>query len=84
MGIIESVGPDVKHFKPGDRVVSSFEMGCGKCFYCQRDNYSGCDCTNFSTTEEKLYGQHTGGFHGTSTSGYMQSWFLHAWICRFQ
>ncbi|BDA44776.1 Uncharacterized zinc-type alcohol dehydrogenase-like protein [Coccomyxa sp. Obi] len=64
MGIIESVGPDVKHFKPGDRVVSSFEMGCGKCFYCQRDIYSGCDSTNFSTTEEKLYGQHTAGFHG--------------------
>ncbi len=35
MGIVESVGSDVKNIKPGDRVVSSFEMGCGQCFYCK-------------------------------------------------
>jgi threonine dehydrogenase-like Zn-dependent dehydrogenase len=68
MGIVEAVGPDVKHIKVGDRVVSSFEMGCGKCFYCQRGIFSGCDNTNFSKAEETLYGQHTAGFHGALLS----------------
>ncbi|EIE21552.1 GroES-like protein [Coccomyxa subellipsoidea C-169] len=67
MGIVESVGSDVKNIKPGDRVVSSFEMGCGQCFYCKRQIYSGCDCTNFSEVETKLYGHHTAGFHGYGT-----------------
>lgn len=29
MGIIESVGPEVKNFKAGDRVVACFDLGCG-------------------------------------------------------
>ena len=36
-GIIEDVGPSVQNFKKGDRVVSSFQIACGECFYC-RDN----------------------------------------------
>ncbi len=30
MGIIESVGPEVKNFNVGDRVVASFDMACGQ------------------------------------------------------
>lgn len=32
MGIIEDVGPEVKHLKKGDRVVAAFDIACGSCF----------------------------------------------------
>lgn len=35
MGIVEEVGSDVKNSKKGDRAVVCFDIGCGKCFYCQ-------------------------------------------------
>ncbi len=31
MGIVDDVGPDVKNFKKGDRVVASFDLACGAC-----------------------------------------------------
>lgn len=68
MGIVEEVGVDVKNIKKGDRVVASFEMGCGKCFYCQRGIFSGCDCTNFSEAQAKMYGHHSAGFHGDASA----------------
>jgi len=33
MGIIDDVGPGVKNFKKGDRVVASFNISCGECEY---------------------------------------------------
>ena len=30
MGIVMEVGPDVKNFKAGDRVVACFDLGCGQ------------------------------------------------------
>lgn len=36
MGIVEEVGPEVKDIKKGDRVVSSFDMGCGRCYFCKK------------------------------------------------
>jgi threonine dehydrogenase-like Zn-dependent dehydrogenase len=35
-GIVESIGASVKKYKPGDRVVCSFQLACGKCRYCQQ------------------------------------------------
>ena len=36
MGIVESKGPNVKSVSVGDRVVSSFDIACGQCFFCKK------------------------------------------------
>ncbi|KAK9840580.1 hypothetical protein WJX81_002855 [Elliptochloris bilobata] len=66
MGIVESKGPNVKNVKAGDRVVSSFDIACGQCFFCEKGSYSACDTTNNSEVEGMLYGHKTAGFHGYS------------------
>ena len=34
MGIVEEVGSEVSHIKPGDRVVIPFNISCGRCWMC--------------------------------------------------
>lgn len=46
MGVVEEVGSAVTKFQKGDRAVASFELGCGKCTFCHKDQYSSCDTTN--------------------------------------
>jgi alcohol dehydrogenase len=41
-GIVETVGPAVTAFKPGDHVLISCISSCGKCDYCRRGMYSHC------------------------------------------
>ncbi|RTL50693.1 MAG: alcohol dehydrogenase [Bradyrhizobiaceae bacterium] len=43
VGIVDSVGPGVTVFKPGDRVLISCISSCGKCEYCRRGIYSHCE-----------------------------------------
>lgn len=43
VGIVDSVGPGVTRFKPGDRVLISCITSCGKCEYCRRGMYSHCE-----------------------------------------
>jgi alcohol dehydrogenase len=42
VGIIDSAGPAVTTFKPGDRVLISCISACGKCVYCRKLMYSHC------------------------------------------
>ncbi|NHC44840.1 zinc-dependent alcohol dehydrogenase [Motilibacter aurantiacus] len=69
MGIVEAVGPEVTHIKPGDRVVVPFNISCGHCWMCSRGLFAQCETTQvrqfgkgaslFGYTE--LYGQVPGG-----------------------
>jgi len=69
MGIVEEVGPEVPHLKPGDRVVVPFNIACGSCFMCDRTLYSQCETTQVREYDcgaaifgySKLYGQVPGG-----------------------
>jgi len=46
VGVVEEVGPDVRNFKKGDRVVIGSTIGCGYCSYCRVGLYSQCDNAN--------------------------------------
>jgi threonine dehydrogenase-like Zn-dependent dehydrogenase len=45
MGIVEEVGSEVAHIKPGDRVVIPFNISCGHCYMCDQMLYSQCETT---------------------------------------
>jgi threonine dehydrogenase-like Zn-dependent dehydrogenase len=69
MGIVEEVGSEVTHIKPGDRVVIPFNISCGSCYMCDQGLQSQCETTQvreegmgaalFGYT--KLYGEVPGG-----------------------
>ena len=42
VGIVDTVGPGVSTFKPGDRVLISCISACGRCEFCRRSMYSHC------------------------------------------
>jgi len=42
VGIVEEVTPEVTRFTPGDRVLASFMIPCGACWYCDRREFSRC------------------------------------------
>ncbi len=46
MGIVEEVGSEVRNLRRGDRVVVSFTISCGSCWWCEHSMYSLCDTTN--------------------------------------
>ncbi len=43
VGVVEEAGKSVRHFKPGQRVVSPFSTHCGQCYYCARDHITRCE-----------------------------------------
>ncbi len=45
MGIVEEVGAEVSHIKPGDRVVIPFNISCGSCWMCTRGLFAQCETT---------------------------------------
>ncbi|MFC7376233.1 zinc-dependent alcohol dehydrogenase [Brachybacterium sp. GCM10030267] len=69
MGIVEEVGQDVTHVRPGDRVVVPFNIACGHCGMCSSGLQSQCETTQVTEYGSgaalfgysKLYGQVPGG-----------------------
>src|SRR5215218_6381886 len=45
MGVVEEVGPEVRHLAVGDRVVVPFNISCGSCWMCDQRLYSQCETT---------------------------------------
>ncbi|QPP05590.1 alcohol dehydrogenase catalytic domain-containing protein [Streptomyces bathyalis] len=45
MGVVEEVGSEVTHLKPGDRVVVPFQISCGSCFMCDQGLQTQCETT---------------------------------------
>jgi threonine dehydrogenase-like Zn-dependent dehydrogenase len=46
VGIVQEVGPAVRNFQPGDRVVIPSTIACGNCSYCRAGYYAQCDKAN--------------------------------------
>ena len=42
IGVVEAVTPEVKRFAEGDRVLASFTILCGRCWFCARRLFSRC------------------------------------------
>ena len=69
MGIVEEVGSEVGHIKPGDRVVIPFNISCGHCWMCEQGLFAQCETTQVRDQDKgaalfgytKLYGQVPGG-----------------------
>lgn len=75
MGEVVEVGKSNTKLKVGDRVVVPFVIACGKCFFCERQQYAACDNSNppdKADMSETLYGYPMSGLFGYShlTGGY--------------
>jgi threonine dehydrogenase-like Zn-dependent dehydrogenase len=65
MGEVVEVGPDVQNLKEGDRVVASFPISCGNCFFCRRELFSLCENSNPNAwLAQKLFGHSPAGIYG--------------------
>ncbi|QRN97700.1 alcohol dehydrogenase catalytic domain-containing protein [Archangium violaceum] len=43
VGVVAAVGPAVRNFKAGDRVIVNPTLNCGRCDFCQRGELNFCD-----------------------------------------
>ncbi|MFG1654308.1 alcohol dehydrogenase catalytic domain-containing protein [Micromonospora sp. NPDC049275] len=67
LGDVVEVGPQVRKHKVGDRVVVCSFVSCGKCWYCQHQQFSLCDNGNTNPMiTENVWGAAPGGCYGYS------------------
>jgi threonine dehydrogenase-like Zn-dependent dehydrogenase len=67
MGEVVEVGSAVTNLKAGDRVVVPFPISCGKCFFCERTEFSLCENSNPNAVlAEKMWGHSPAGLFGYS------------------
>jgi threonine dehydrogenase-like Zn-dependent dehydrogenase len=46
VGVVEELGPQVRNFEPGERVVICSTIACGACSYCRAGYFAQCDTAN--------------------------------------
>lgn len=46
VGVVEEVGAEVTHVRPGDRVTVNVETFCGECFFCRHGYVNNCTGPN--------------------------------------
>lgn len=67
MGEVVAVGKEVTKHKVGQRVVIPFCIGCGHCYYCEKELWSLCDNSNPNAgLAEKAFGSSAAGLYGYS------------------
>jgi len=67
MGVVQEVGSEVTHVKPGDRIVVPFNIACGTCFFCKKGFFSACEGSNpKKEIGEKMMGHAPAGLFGYS------------------
>ncbi|MEV4511181.1 zinc-dependent alcohol dehydrogenase [Dactylosporangium sp. NPDC049525] len=67
IGDVVEVGAEVRRHRPGDRVVVSSFISCGRCWHCEREEFSLCDNGNTNPViTERLWGAAPGGCFGYS------------------
>ncbi len=67
MGEVVEVGREITNLKVGDKVVVPFTISCGKCYYCQTEQWSLCDNSNpHAAMMETMYGYAGAGIYGYS------------------
>ncbi|MFW5969966.1 MAG: zinc-binding dehydrogenase, partial [Halofilum sp. (in: g-proteobacteria)] len=54
-GVVESVGPGVTRFAPGDRVIATLLRSCGECYYCTHESSHLCDGSFPIDDEHRLH-----------------------------
>src|ERR1044071_1217057 len=65
MGEVVELGNEVHNVKAGDRVVASFPISCGKCFFCQKELFSLCEnCNPNAWMAQQLFGHSPAGIYG--------------------
>ena len=67
MGEVVEIGSEVKNLSTGDRLVASFPISCGNCFFCQKQMFSLCENSNPNAPiAQKLFGHSPAGIYGYS------------------
>jgi len=67
MGEVVEVAPETTRLQVGDRVVVPSFIGCGRCWYCEHDEWSLCDNTHPKPElSEPVLGYPTAGIPGYS------------------
>lgn len=77
-GVVDEIGQDVAHVKPGDPLVVSLLRTCGQCFFCRNGTPHLCDA-NFGSLEQTcVYNKHGHPLHrGMRTAAFAEHVVVH-------
>ena len=81
-GVVEAVGSEVRHFRPGDHVISCLSVFCGHCEYCTTGRPFSCQNPEVSRAqdEEPRLGNGVSQFYNLSAFAEMMLVHEHALV----